>query len=145
MKFCLAKNDNLFCFSDECGSKITAGIPYVMVFNRQGRPLLFHVDCYRKWADNYIVGAYFKWKSGEVSTKLKHRPKKTIGRPHKYKGGVKAARIRALIYYYKKRGNMEEVTELEEQLMNLKISEPVTGFSVEPVKEFTDGSITGQS
>lgn len=119
MKFLIAKNDKLFCL--HCKSIIYYGEHYIGVFykkNFQGivrrNNLIFHVDCYRAWADENVVKRYLAFKESLD-------PPKKRGRPFRYRDGKEANRIKTLIKYHEKAGDSVKAGRLMIRLLRLRV------------------------
>lgn len=121
MRFLQLKKDK-FCY--DCGSSIFAGEEAVVIRIRHANgiviPQFFHTDiCYEKWNCESYVNRLLAWRQGVVPLKKKPR----LGRPRKYKNILKADKISGLLRYYRRKGNLDKVQELEQELSNLSIKE----------------------
>jgi len=84
--------------------------------NTQGElGLLFHIDCYHKWWDEFFVKRFLDWK-------LSKTPPKRMGRPLKYTTPYSVTqRLRCLLNYHKRLGHNEQVEELRNKLTECEI------------------------
>ena len=120
LKFGIAKNDSLFCHW--CKENIPYGEHYVALFfsvkwgeRKVRKSFIFHVDpCYIEWKVASFNDKYSYWKTSLTE------PKKR-GRPKTYQNGKEIHRMKSLITYHRKAGNLDKVGELEEQLAKITI------------------------
>lgn len=115
MKFFFAKSEHICLY---CRATISQGEPFVRltIKNRQGGKmgLIFHPECYPRWNEDKFNQRFLSWRLNQI-------PPRKKGRPRKYSDSLGSVRLRALIHYYKKAGNVDRVAELETKLGELLV------------------------
>jgi hypothetical protein len=117
MRFIHIKNEQE-CYNCKFGGIISPGEEAVAIritgVNGFISLIFCHITCYLDWTNKTFMDRLEAWRLANPPKKFKKKPR--LGRPRKYKNGLKADRIRALLYHYKKTGNTQKIQELEEQL-----------------------------
>ena len=121
MIFLTSKSDSWFCF--RCGNPIALGEDCCGYITKKRGLLLFHISCFVEWSSDNLMKRYQEWRMSSIEDKVKHRTKKKMGRPRKFKSSVQANKIRSLLHYYRITGNQDKVQELEQMLGSLRIKE----------------------
>ena len=117
MKFFFAKSTHICLY---CRSEINQGEPFgrLTINNRQGGKmgLIFHPWCFSKWSEEKFNQRYLNWERQQI-------PPRKRGRPRKYKDSEKANRLKSLLTYHKKAGNIGRVGGIERELKELEVKE----------------------
>lgn len=101
---------------------ILTGEEAVLVWLNRGGVLTFHPQCYLRWSQEQFLNQWEKWKAENPPRTRKYRKRNKVrGRPRKYSNFVKSQRLMCSIAYYRKKGNMEKVLGLEQELDKLRV------------------------
>lgn len=114
MRFCIIKHEQI-CKGCDCS--LAPGEKAVIIRVHGGIPLPFHTECFLEWNKNMFHYRLQQWEQSQTKeTKIKHGR----GRPRKYINPALSRRLKASIYYYAKKDNVEKVSELVGKLRELR-------------------------
>ena len=115
MRFFFAKSTHICLY---CRAEINQGEPFcrLIINNRQGGKigLIFHPECCPRWNEEKFNQRYLDWRRQQI-------PPRKRGRPRKYKNPEQVNRLRSLLTYHKKAGNIGRVGEIGTKIKELEV------------------------
>jgi len=122
MRFLYIKNEQVCNY---CGAALASGEEAIVIRIRLHtgwiKPCFFHTDtCFQNWNNEVFVNRLLQWRQS-ATPRPKQRGRIKIGRPTKYSNSTLARRLKALLWYHRRLGHLDKVTELEVRRKALEI------------------------
>ena len=122
MRFLYIKNEQICGY---CRSPLSYGEEAVVlrIKHRNGAiiPVFFHTDrCYELWNNETFVSRLLRWRETATQRPKRKKTPKKMGRPRKYSNPTLARRLKALLWYHKKAGNLERATQIQTEVVSLE-------------------------